>query len=807
MCRDARVLARSQLFGAHLHGFEVDTARMPILPPMSHANVVMIAICVLLGAACTPGSAQVANAVPAKPTDRIEALLAQMTLEEKAGQLTQLSAQQTPTGPRVQAGSEDDIRKGRIGSLLGAYGVESTRTLQRVAVEQSRLHVPLLFAFDVIHGYRTQFPVPLAEAASFDPALAERCARAAAIEATAHGVHWTYAPMVDVARDGRWGRVVEGSGEDPFLGAALAVARVRGFRGQPGDVTSMLATAKHFAAYGAAEAGRDYNTVDVSERTLRELYLPPFQAAVEAGVDSIMPAFNEIAGVPMHANRPLIRDVLRERWGFRGLVVSDYTGIAELKMHGIAATPAAASERAIDATVDVDMVSGFYLDQLPALVRSGKVSQALLDAAVRRVLEAKQRVGLFSDPYRHLDVARERANELAPQTRALAREAAQKSIVLLKNDDALLPLPKSGKTLAVIGELATDKLSTLGSWAAAGRPEDAVTVLDGIKRAVGAKGRILYAAGASPKAAATGGIDEAERAAKTADVIVWVAGETEDMSGEAHSRSWVGLPGAQQVLFDRLRKTGKPIAVVLMNGRPLAIPQLAEQAQAILEAWYLGHEMGNAVADVLFGDVNPSGKLPITFPRAVGQIPIYYNHKATGRPPRADERYSSKYIDVPWTPLYAFGHGLSYTTFRYAAPQLSAAKLGPTATLTVQVNVQNTGARAGTEVVQLYLRDDVASITRPVRSLRGFSRVTLAPGALQDVRFTLDSEDFALLGDDFGRVVEAGTFTVFVGGSSETTNRATFEMTSSAKLEGEGSAIPRMLRVAAAPARKAEPNP
>jgi len=749
----------------------------------------------LLSAACTTGSAQVSSAVPAKPVSRIDTLLAQMTLEEKAGQLSQIGAQQMPTGPRVQAGGDDDdLRSGRIGSILGAHGVESVRSLQRIAVERSRLKIPLLFAYDVIHGYVTQFPVPLAESASFDLALAERTARAAAVEATAHGLQWTYAPMVDIARDGRWGRVVEGSGEDPFLGSAFAVARVRGFRGQPGELTSLLATAKHFAAYGAAEAGRDYNTVDLSERTLRETYLPPFRAAIEAGVDSIMPSFNEIAGVPMHANRPMIRDLLRGRWGFDGIVVSDYTGIEELKMHGIAATADEASVRAIDATVDIDMVSGLYSKQLPGLVRSGKVPQALLDAAVRRVLEAKERAGLFNDPYRHMDLARERANELTPASRALAREAGGKSIVLLKNTAGLLPLPKAGKTIAVIGELATDKQSTLGAWAAAGRPEDTVTVLDGIQRAAGANGKILYAAGASPKSAATRGIEEAERVAKTADVIVWVAGETEDMSGEAHSRSWVGLPGAQQALFDRLRKLGKPIVVCLMNGRPLAIPQLAEQAQAIVETWYLGHEMGNAVADVLFGDVNPSGKLPMTFPRATGQNPIYYNHKHTSRPPREAERYTSKYIDVPWTPLYAFGHGLSYTTFKFGTPQLSAAKLGPTDPLTVSVNVQNTGSRAGTEVVQLYLRDDFATFTRPVRNLRGFTRVTLAPGAAQDVRFTLDQEDFALLGEDFQPIVEAGTFTVFVGGSSDTTNQATFEVTATAKLEGEGSAIPRMLR-------------
>jgi beta-glucosidase len=758
-------------------------------------TLLLLILAALVGAACTTASGQAASSVPPKPANRIDALLGRMTLEEKAGQLAQIGAQQTPTGPRVEAGgTEDDIRSGRVGSVLGAHGVESLRSLQRIAVEHSRLKIPLLFAYDVIHGYMTQFPVPLAEAASFDPALAERCARAAAIEATAHGLQWTYAPMVDIGRDARWGRVMEGSGEDVFLGSALAVARVRGFRGQPGDLTSLLATAKHFAAYGAAEAGRDYNTVDLSERTLRETYLPPFRAAIEAGVDSIMPAFNEIAGVPMHANRALIGDVLRERWGFQGIVVSDYTGIAELKMHGIAATSDQAALRAIDATVDVDMVSGLYPKQLPGLVRSGKVPPALLDAAVRRVLEAKERAGLFDDPYRHMDAARERANEVTPEARALAREAGRASIVLLKNDRGLLPLPKTGKTIAVIGELAKDKQSALGPWAAAGRPEDSVTVLDGIQRVAGPNAKILYAAGASPKSAATSGIDEAERVAKSADVIVWVAGETEDMSGEAHSRSWVGLPGAQQALFERLHKLGKPIAVLLMNGRPLAIPQLAEQAEAILETWYLGTEMGNAVADVLFGDANPSGKLPVTFPRTTGQLPLYYDHKHTGRPPREAERYTSKYIDVPWTPLYAFGHGLSYTTFEYGAPQLSAAKLGPTDTLTVSVHLKNTGSRAGTEVVQLYLRDDFASFTRPVRRLRGFTRVTLAPGAAQDVHFTLDQEDFALLGESFERVVEAGTFTVFVGGSSETTNQATFEVTSGAKLEGEGSAIPRMLR-------------
>jgi beta-glucosidase len=744
----------------------------------------------------TPRS-EAAAAVKKPSGDLVESLLAQMTLEEKAGQLTQWSAQQTPTGPKMKAGSEADVRAGRVGSFLGAYGVATTRKLQRVAVEESRLKIPLLFSYDVIHGFRTTFPVPLAEASAFDPQLAERTARAAAVEATAHGLHWTYAPMVDIARDPRWGRVIEGAGEDSFLGAALAVARVRGFRGSAADAlrgTSMLATAKHFAAYGAAEAGRDYNTVDVSERTLHEVYLPPFRAAVEAGVDAIMPAFNEIAGTPMHAHRALLRDVLRGQWGFKGLVVSDYTGISELMVHGIAAHPVVATTRAFEASVDVDMMADFYLEQLPSLVRSGKLPQKALDDAVRRVLVAKQRLGLFADPYRHMDEAREQNDGMSATTRVLALEAARASIVLLKNERTLLPLKKNLKKLAVLGALAEDRWSTLCAWPAAGRPEDTVTVLDGIRAAVSADTQVLYTVGASPKSDDVSDLDEAERTAKSADAVVLVIGESDRMTGEAHNRSVLGLPGAQDALFERVRKVGKPLAVLLMNGRPLAIPEVAEHAPAILETWCLGHEMGHAVADVLFGDVNPSGKLPITFPRAVGQVPLYYNHKSTGRPPRAEEMYSSKYLDVHWTPLYAFGHGLSYTSFRYQRPKLSAQRLAPGEALTVEVSVQNTGARAGDEVVQLYLRDDAASVTRPVRTLRGFQKVSLAKGASRTVTFTLDQDDFALLDDKLKRVVEAGTFTVFVGGSSSTDNQASFEVTSTTHLPGLGPAIPRQLR-------------
>jgi beta-glucosidase len=726
---------------------------------------------------------------------RIDALLERMTLEEKAGQLSQLPGIATTTGPKVPAAREADIAAGRVGSFLNVWGAETTRKLQRIAVEKSRLRVPLLFGGDVIHGFRTIFPVPLAEAASWNVELAQRTARAAAVEASAAGLHWTFAPMVDIARDARWGRIVEGAGEDPYFGSAFAVARVRGFEhAARADATAMLATAKHFVAYGAAEGGREYNTVDISERMLREIYLPPFRAALEAGASSVMPAFNEVAGIPMHAHAALLQDLLRVQWGFDGVVLSDYTGIEELIAHGVADGPSAAGELAFAASVDIDMVSGIYASKLPVLVRAGRVPEAQLDRAVRRVLEAKERLGLFDDPYRYSDRAREKERTLTPELRALAREAGRESIVLLKNEGSLLPLKKDVGTLAVVGELADDARSCLGSWEAAGREEDAVTVLQGIRRAVSPKTRVLYARGAAADGSSTDGFAEAERAARAADVTVVVVGETESMSGEAKSRSYIGLPGTQQALLERLHATGKPIVAVLMNGRPLAVPWMAEHVPAIVEAWFLGVEMGPALSDVLFGDFNPSGKLPVSFPRNVGQLPLYYNHKRTGRPPAALERYTSKYTDVPWTPLYPFGHGLSYTTFRYAAPRLSKDKLAPGDRLTVSVTVRNTGRRAGVEVVQLYLRDDVASATPPVMTLRGFARVALDPGASRDVTFTLDEEDMAVLDARMQRVLEPGTFTVLVGGSSAALRQARFTLTAGKTLPAEGSAIPRFMR-------------
>ncbi|UZE16893.1 glycoside hydrolase family 3 C-terminal domain-containing protein [Pseudomonas sp. B21-054] len=725
----------------------------------------------------------------------IEQLIGRMTLEEKAGQLTQMGMQPTPTGPVVDNKSSRPLALTDVGSVLGVYGAEDTRKLQREAVEGSRLHIPLLFSFDVIHGFRTLFPVPLAEASAWDPDLSRRTARAAAAEATAAGVHWTYAPMVDIARDPRWGRVVEGAGEDPFLGAALATSRVRGFRGDGApDTSKMLSTAKHFVGYGAAEGGRDYNTSDMSERTLEEVYLTPFRAAVQAGVDAIMPGFNEVNGVPMHANQSLLKDKLRNDWGFQGVIVSDFSGIHELILHGIASTSRTATLQAFDATVDIDMVGGDYASELPTLVRNGQLSERQLNDAVRRILLVKQRLGLFEDPYRYSDQARERALLLTLPTRALAREAAQKSIVLLKNDHSLLPLSKQLRKLVVVGALANDAPSTLGPWSGVGRAEESITVLQGIKRAVSPGTEIVYLPGASPDDTNLAHIDQIQRAASDTDAVVAVLGETAQMSGEARSRASLGLPGAQNALLAQLLETGKPLVVILMNGRPLAIPSLDEQVPAILETWFLGSEMGHAVADVLFGDFNPSGKLPITFPRSVGQIPLYQGHKNTGRPPSKTSVFSSKYMDEPWTPLYPFGHGLSYTTFTYGTPTLSRQRLAFDETLTVQVTVRNSGQRAGDETVQLYLRQNTASVTRPVRTLRGFSKVRLAPGESKTVEFLLDQDDFALLGTDYLRLVESGTFTVFVGGSSTTDNQASFEVTKGAQLMGRGSAIPRWLR-------------
>ena len=726
------------------------------MTPMRRRNILCIVLTLVLGSGVP---ATLAAQTPA--TERkITSLLARMTLEEKLGQLNQLSVDNQPTPEQLAL-----VRKGLVGSFFNLTGAAATRDAQRIAVTESRLRIPLIFGHDVIHGYRTIFPIPLGEAASWDPEAVEAAARVAGREAAAAGLHWTFAPMVDIARDPRWGRIAEGSGEDPYLGSAMAAARVRGFQGaDPRAPDAVLATVKHFAAYGGAEGGRDYNTVDLSERTLREVYLPPYQAALKAGAGSVMTSFNEIGGIPSTANPWLMTTLLRREWGFRGLVVSDWTAVAELLNHGVAGSRAEAGKLALEAGVDMDMVSRIYVDDLPALVRAGRIRLGVVNEAVRRVLRTKAALGLFDDPYHGTTVERERSVLLAPEHRQVARRVAEESIVLLKNEASRLPLDSRVRSIAVIGPLADDKVSALGSWPGRGDPKDAVTPLEGIKARAGSVS-VVYAKGCGITDTATAGFAEAVAAAKQADVAVLVLGEAGDMSGEAASRANIDLPGVQQQLLEAVHATGTPVVLVLMNGRPLTIPWATEHAPAIVESWFLGVETGPALAAVLFGDVNPSGKLPATFPRDVGQIPLYYNHKNTGRPTGSD-KYTSKYIDLPVTPLFPFGHGLSYTTFGYSDLRLSTPSITPAGTLRVSVTVTNTGTREGAEVVQLYVHDEVASVTRPVRALAGFRRVSLKPGEARTLDFQLTSKELGLYNQSMKFVVEPGKFRVFVGGSS-----------------------------------------
>ena len=714
----------------------------------------------------------------------VDSLLSLMTLEEKLGQLAQYPSQWSDTGPSVPAGRKEDVRAGKVGSFLSLYGAEATWEMQQIAVQESRLGIPLLFAYDVVHGYRTIFPIPLGEASSFNVDLARRTAQAATREATAAGVHWTFAPMVDLSRDPRWGRVMEGAGEDPYLNSVLGRARVEGFQGEALSAdTTMMATAKHYVGYGAPQAGRDYHTVDISERTLHGIYMPPFHAALDAGARSVMPGFNEIAGIPMHAHDGLIDGVLRNDWNWNGVVVSDYTAIWELKQHGVAATDLSAGIQALEAGVDVDMVSGIYGDTLSTAVRSGRLRVEEVNEAVRRVLRAKWDLGLFEDPYRYGSPEREDHAILSDAHRELARTAAHQSMVLLKNEDEVLPLGDDVETLAVIGPLADDARSILGEWAGAGRAEDAISVLRGLQNRGGVE--VEYVPGLPDvKSTDTSSLPAAAAAARKADAAVLVLGEEYNMSGEAASRTSIDLPGAQQQLAEAVVETGTPTAAVLLNGRPLALSDLHATVPALLEAWYPGTEAGPAVADVLFGDVNPSGKLPMTFPRTAGQIPIFYNHKNTGRPPVKDQDYKSTYLDTPWTPLYPFGHGLSYTTFAYDAPRLSPETVTVNDTVRVSVDVRNTGDRAGTEVAQLYVQDSTASVTPRVKELRDAKRVSLSPGETQTVRFALTMDDLAFFGRDMTRIVEPGYFRVHVGTSSANVQTVSFRLT------GETTQIP-----------------
>ncbi len=703
---------------------------------------------------------------------RVNALLARMTLAEKLGQLQQLDGE---GNGNFRPEHLELARKGLLGSTLNVRNGGRPNQLQRVAVEESRLKIPLLFGFDTIHGYRTIFPIPLAEAASWDPSLAERSSSIAAKEAYAAGLRWTFAPMVDIARDPRWGRITEGAGEDPFLGAAFARARVRGFQGddysQPGKI---LACAKHWVAYGAAEGGRDYNTTEMSEQTLRSIYFPPFKAAVDAGVGTFMSAFNALNGIPTSANRFTLTTVLRDEWRFDGFVVSDYTSVKELINHGYAANDKEAAWFALNAGVDMEMVSRLFNQHGQALLTERKWTQATLDEAVRRILRIKFRLGLFERPY--VDESLEKTAHLTAESRATAREVAGRSMVLLKNERETLPLAKSVRSIAVIGPLADDRRSPLGWWSGDGRDEDTVTPLAGIRNKVSSQTKVTHAKGCDITGDSDAGFAEAVTAARNSDVAIVFVGESKDMVGEAASRVTLDLPGRQMDLVREVSRAGKPTIVVLVNGRPPAIGWIVDNVPAILEAWMGGTESGNAIADVLFGDVNPGGKLPVTFPRVTGQVPIHYNHLNTGRPPEANNRYTHKYFDAPWTPQFPFGFGLSYTQFKITNVQLNATQIGPNGTIRVTAEVENVGKRAGDEVVQLYVRDVAASIARPVKELKGFQRVTLQPGQKRSLEFVLGPEHLGFYNREMRFVVEPGEFRVMVGSNSQDVIEKTFEV-------------------------------
>lgn len=763
-------------------GAKKDTRKRRVIFSLS-----LIALSVLMVAALTQprtlGTVAAQEIDPTAATEtKIDDLVARMTLDEKLGQLSMLDADYV--SGELTDEQKQMVRDGVLGSTLNGRGAKATNEAQRIAVEESRLGIPLIFGFDVIHGYRTVFPMPLAEAAGWDVRDARRSAAIAAKEARAAGVTWTFAPMVDIAHDARWGRIVEGAGEDPFMGSAFAAARVKGFQGNDySRPNRVAATAKHWVAYGAAEAGRDYNTVDISERGLRELYFPPFRAAQRAGVDSFMTAFNEISGIPATSNHFTLTEVLRDEWGEDGPTLSDYTAVAELRAcpipnieedpgrgacgHGVAADGAEAARLALNAGTDIEMVSQLYRTYIPELIDQGLVSMDRVDEAVRRVLRLKFRAGLFDDPY--VDESREDDVLLSPEHVAEARRLAARSMVLLENKDQALPLSTGLNNVAVVGPLANSKLDMMGTWIGDGKPDDVIPVLRGVKAALGDGANVTYRQGCDAECESTDKFGRAVTAARNADVTIAVVGEPAAWSGEASSRAEIDLPGHQVQLLKAIKKTGKPFVVVVMNGRPLNLNWLHKRAPAVLEAWYPGTQAGHGVADVLFGKVNPGGKLPVSFPRAVGQAPLYYNQKPTGRPPNPENKYTSQYLDVPVTPLYEFGYGLSYTDFEISNIRLSASEISSGEELTVRANVANVGNRTGDEVVQLYLRDKVASVTRPIAELRGFKRVTLDPGENRTVTFTIDESDLAFWGQENTWVVEPGEFDVWVGNTSAVT--------------------------------------
>jgi beta-glucosidase len=698
-----------------------------------------------------------------------------MSLEEKAGQLSiyrspKSSVQVNPSGRRdfTREDAMADARLGKTSGYFNGFDVSFHRELQRIAVEDSRLRIPLIFAADVIHGVKTTYPIPLAEAASFDPDLCARTARAAAEEATAFGVHWTFAPAVDVARDERWGRVVEGAGEDPWLGARIASARVQGFQGKDLRAeNAMLACPKHFAGYGGVQGGMEYNTVDIPETTLRQVHLPPFKAAFDAGALSTMAAFNDVGGVPCTANRRLLVEILREEWRFGGLVVSDFQAVTELVSHGYASDEEDAVVKALNAGVDICLGDDLYRDHIPALVRGGRLAESTVDDSVRRVLRVKKALGLFENPYRSLDPDRRAQVVRRPDMIALAREAARKSIVLLKNEGELLPLPKTGKSIAFIGPYVSDKADALGSWAVYSEPEQAVPLEEGVRAALGPDAKCSFTLGCAPDKTLAGGLDSAVTAARNADVIVLYVGERERMTGEAASTTSITIPQCQMDLAEAVAATGKPLVVILKHGRALALTGAIRGASAILCSWFLGSESGHALADVLFGDAAPQGRLPVSFPQAAGQEPYYYDHRPTGRP-QVDSvaAFKARYSDVSNEPLFAFGHGLTYSTVDYGATCVSSPRLTRDGVVKITARLANSGRRAAHEVAQLYVHKRVATITQPVRQLKGVQHVDLAPGEDKQVEFELRISDLAYVQPGLFDRADPGVYDIWIAPSA-----------------------------------------
>lgn len=741
----------------------------------------------------------------AKMNAFISKLMAKMTLQEKAGQLNQLVAEMATTGSHIKWNYREEIKKGNVGSIFNSYGPE-IKELQKLAVENTRLKIPLIFGHDVIHGHRTIFPIPLGESSSWDLPMMEKSARLAGKEASADGLHWTFAPMVDISRDPRWGRVMEGAGEDTWLAKKIGEVRVRGFQGSgPRETDNVYACVKHFAAYGAPVAGRDYNTVDMSERELYENYLPPYEAAVKAGAATVMTSFNEISGVPSTSNSWLLTKLLRDDWKFKGLVVTDYGAVGELQYHGVAGDMKDAARLAINAGADMDMMSDSYSEHLVELVKSGKVKMSTVDKSVRLVLEAKYRRGLFDDPYRFSNDERAKATIGSKEMMDHARDMARKSIVLLKNDKDVLPLKREG-TIALIGPMAENKLDQIGAWASAGDWKQSVSLMEGMLAGTQGKVKVITSPGSnvledgemksylnkhgagiqkSPRPLAAM-MDDAVRTAKKADVVVMALGEAASMSGEAASRTKIRLPDSQLALLKRVKEqVKKPIVLLVYSGRPLALEDEVPMVDAVVQVWFLGTQAGNAIADVLYGDYNPSGRLTQTFPRNEGQIPIYYNAKNTGRPDDPNEKYRSKYIDTSIEPLYPFGYGLSYTKFEYSEPRLSDKKMKPTQKMKVAVTVKNAGERDGEETVQLYVRDMVSSVTRPVKMLRGFQKVFLKKGESREVAMELGIEDLKFYNGAMKWVYEPGDFKVMVGPNSRDTKEAMFTLTDGKDAAGD----------------------